>query len=169
MTLLMLAALAALALLILRPMGVHTDAAQPSKGATLAYSTTQAGTYTPVSLVTSIEGPEPEKEKVDITVLTSTFMQYRDSAVPDLGELTFNIWHDPGSTVHATLEGWATGASPTMWWHLVFADVKQTTVEFQGFLTKFAKGSNEIKSNLNGSVSICLTSVPTYTYGNPTG
>ncbi len=161
--------LSLLALLGASTMGLHTTAAQQGHGTNLQYCLTQAGTYATIGLRTSIDGPKPTKEKIDATHHDSTVVDYRPAAIPDLGELALNVWWDPGDATHQLIDSWVTGATPTVWFHLVFVDAKGTTAEFQGFVSGFEKGGMEPNTGLlTGAVTIVLKSVPTYTYANPT-
>ena len=165
---LILAAFLALVLLA-AVLSVHTTAAQPGLGTQLAYSLTEAGTYTTVGLRVSIEGPSPAQEEIDKTHLDSLLFEKRPGGLPNFENLKLKIWHDPGDTNHALIESWITTVPPNVWWNLTMQDTKQSMYAFTGWAKTFTKTGMDKDSNLTGDIEVVVTSVPDVTYGNPTG
>ncbi len=124
----------------------------------LQYESATPGTYTTIAQVTSIEGPEREREAVPKTHLGSTAKEYRGSKIPDNGEVSFVALFDPANATHEKMEElFASG--DTVNWRLVFNNDTNSRPhrQFAGFLTNWKPTGMEVDSNVEMNVTIKIT------------
>jgi hypothetical protein len=74
-----------------------------SKGTVIQMASASAGTYTAIPNPISIEGPGLEVPTLDKTTLSDTRRRKRPG-LPDPGEATLKIFHDPLDAQHAAIK-----------------------------------------------------------------
>jgi hypothetical protein len=133
-----------------------STAAKIGKGTVLSTSTTQGGSYTPVSEVTDVNTPSASVAKVDATHYTSPndTMEYLSAVWRDLSDVTVELSYI--SSQVSTLDGYV---GQSRWWKVILPDGVSYT--FPGFLSEPGlkipnkdKISQTMKLNIMGPYTI---------------
>ena len=108
--------------------------------------------------VTSIGGPNVEKETVEVTDMNSVgYKEYMVSPLADAGELEFSLNYTPSNAIHKYLFGHsvATGSIVDIW-KMNFAD--NTSASFSGSMMSFGiKADNPASSVLTADLKVKIT------------
>lgn len=133
-------------------------AAIVSTGCILYMDVTGSRGSSVVGQVTSISGPGPTAEKIDITALDSGGWKQFLRGTKDGGDLTFEIFYDPtnasGEPSHTELATAFTGGL-VQEWRIKFSDGTEI-MDFDGFVTGF-EISQAVDEALTASISVGLT------------
>jgi hypothetical protein len=140
----------------------------PTEGTTIGYGTVQAGPFTGVAQVLTVDMPDIDVTKVPTTTLASTFKQYRPGKMPELNECSITIQYDPNDTGHKLLRDDAQVPGTLRWFKVTYADTFTTKANdvFQGFVSQFAQSEAEEENNQEATITLCLTSIPVRTQGS---
>jgi hypothetical protein len=138
----------------------------PAEGTSLAYSTTQAGTYTTVSAVEELQPPGNEQEEVKTVHLGSAVQTSRAGRIPDPGEVTAKVIRDYNDVTHQFLET-ASANHVEYWWKVVMNDGYATpaSYKFSGWVKSFKPESVAEQANHETTLTIRVTSLPIVTAG----
>lgn len=141
----------------------------PAEGTTIGYSATLVGTYVLVGNVLNIKPPGAEVPGVEKTNLASAAKEYRAGEIPDNGEVTFRIQHDPSDTGHTALKALLVqGAQRSpKFWKISYNDTMATHASdsFQAILTKYEPDTIENEKNLESDITLLITGLVTRTIG----
>jgi hypothetical protein len=122
-----------------------------------------ASTLTTVAQLVTMEYSGIEVVSVPTTGLaTTTAKTFRPGALPDSGELTFNLFYDPADTVHANILT-NTKAPAVRNWSVTYTDTGGAVDTFAGFVTSFAINGFEQESNVGATITIKITGATTLT------
>lgn len=134
-----------------------------SQGVTIGYGTP---TVTAVGSVTSIDGPNPSAETIDVTALDSTG-GYREfiTSFKDGGEVTFGINFVPSDVTQQAL--WTKfNANTVDTWTIGFPD-GETEMAFSAYISTPPGVSASVGSVITGQVTLRLTGPVTVTWPAP--
>jgi hypothetical protein len=138
-----------------------TDEVIPGEGTILSVQAGgSGGSYTPIALVTEIDGPEVMVEAIDATSMETGLIITRPSRFPEPDKLTMKVWFNASS--HAGLITDMTTPGPINGYQLTFNDSASSTCTFTGFQTSFKLTGMKVKSNVEADVEIKLTSIPVF-------
>jgi hypothetical protein len=118
-------------------------------------------TYTAISQVVSIDGPESEMGTRETHNLDSTAKTYATTLF-DGGEVSLDIQYDPKCTTHAILQGLFFGKTQLAdgeLWKIVFADVVNgpSTAAFKAIIINLGPNKMEPENNLMASMKIKIS------------
>lgn len=140
-----------------------------AEGTLLGYGSAQAGPFTNIVQVVSVEPPGSEVPEVPSGDLSSTFKEKRPGRIPDMGEVPFRIRFDPNNVGHKLFRTDAeTPGGADRWWQITYNDSFATKAKsvFKGWVKSFLPDTLEDESNLEADVVIVLTSKPVHTDGS---
>lgn len=147
----------------------HTTTFSGGLGVTLSYSSALTSpTYTALAQIVNVDGPDWSFGIVELPSIANTFKRRR-STLPDGGTVSGQLYLDAQDAGHTVLYGlMASGAKYS--WKITLADTKgsgavETTITFQGFLSKFKPGGMEEEGTLTADFQIDLDSTVTITAG----
>lgn len=92
--------------------------------------------YTEIAQVVSISGPDGSASEIDVTALDSTAKEFL-MGLPDEGNVTFEVIHDPSDTQHDQLRT-ARAAQTESHFSIRLSDSPQTQYNFNGYIVGFA-------------------------------
>ena len=115
------------------------------------------GTFTTIGQRVSISGPSRSVESVDETDLDSAAVRRRPDTIPDSGEVSLEIFWDPGDATHTILEE-LMAVPENVNWRLVFNNRTGSRPHraFSGHLTGFDASGMEKGSDLMASLTIAI-------------
>jgi hypothetical protein len=142
------------------------NAAVPSLGVQLEYSTTSGGTYTPVGQLKSLDEPEEEMGQWESTGLTSAAKEYLPTLI-DGGEVSGHVIWNPADMTHIALVGYFQ-AGTILYWKIVYpeqvgpglASPASYHIPFVGFLIGFTTGPSEVEAYHEAVFKIKITGLP---------
>jgi hypothetical protein len=139
-----------------------------AEGTTLGYAALQAGPFTLIAHLVSVQPPGSEVPEVESGDLSSTFKEKRPGRIPDLGEVAYRIRFDPNNAGHKLFRADAdTPGGADRWWQIIYNDTFTTKARttFKGWVKSFKPDNLEDESNLEADVVIVLTSKPVHADG----
>ena len=124
-------------------------------------------TYTAISQITSIDGPESEMGTVETTNLSSTAKTYRKTLF-DGNEVSIEMEFDPKSDTHVLLTGLFFGntqLSAGELWQVEFADATNgpSKASFTAIITKLGPSGIEPESNLMANMTVKISGLVVWT------
>lgn len=115
--------------------------ATAAKGTLLGRSTTDGGTYTTISEITGVGGPNCTRDFIDVTHMESTG-DYREwiTSLIDGGELTLQANHLPGTSAQNVIKD-DFNAGTKLYWQITWTDASSTKTRFAGYVSNLGHDS----------------------------
>ena len=134
-----------------------------ARGTTLARSTTESGSYTPLAQITNITGPELSRDTIDVSDLSSDWAEFV-SAMADAGEVTLDLVFDPADSnvtqLREDLEN--ASAGELVFFQIVWPTPDEDYVQFAALVTKYGSINQPHDGALTASATLKISGAPSW-------
>lgn len=135
-------------------------------GTTLSRKASGSETFSQVTQLISMSGPNTAIADIDTTLLASTAKTFVPS-IPDNGEVTFQVFSVPGDAVYVVLQGLSQNPEVDSW-EITLPDgtTAGSTVTFSGYIKTFGQSGYAIDDKPVSDLTLKVTGLVTLTLGS---